>query len=66
MTPDVGSSHLLEIALWALWVTAVLRNTKQQNKCSARRAAAASRSIFSACSVQQMESFVNEKQEQNC
>ena len=27
MTSDVGSSHLLEFAFWALWVTAVLRNT---------------------------------------
>ena len=26
MTSDVGSSHLLEFAFWALWVTAVLRN----------------------------------------
>ena len=30
MTPDVGSSQLLEIALWALWVTAVLRSKKAQ------------------------------------
>jgi hypothetical protein len=26
MTSDVSSSHLLEFAFWALWVTAVLRN----------------------------------------
>jgi len=27
MTSDVGSSHFLEFAFWALWVTVVLRNT---------------------------------------
>ncbi len=32
MTPDVGSSQLLEIALWALWVTAVLRTQQHKHK----------------------------------
>jgi hypothetical protein len=27
MTSNVGNSHLLEFAFWALWVAAVLRNT---------------------------------------
>ena len=31
MTPDVGSSQLLEIALWALWVTAVLCSQKHKS-----------------------------------
>jgi hypothetical protein len=37
MTSDEGSSHLLEFAFWALWVTAVLRNILSKDPRTRKR-----------------------------
>ena len=37
MTSNVGSTHLLEFAFWALWVTAVLRNILSKDPRTRKR-----------------------------